>query len=257
VTLEHGEGIVAGAERVGSPVILQISENAVAYHGGNVHPIAAGLHALADSASVPAVLHLDHVESDSVLEQARSAGITSVMVDAGRFPYAQNVHRTATATKDLQAFGAFVEAELGWVGGKDTQVVSAHQPGVRTDPAQAAAYVAATGIDALAVAVGSAHAMTAQTATLDIDLIATLAAAVDVPLVLHGSSGVPDDMLRQACRAGIRKVNVGTALNIAFMTALRESLEGSTGVDPRPHLHIAREAIADRVEHTLRVLGGS
>ena len=232
VTLEHAEGIVAGAVRAARPVILQISENAVGFHGGRVAPIAAALHEIAADAPVPVVLHLDHIESKAVRDQAPAARITSIMIDNGRLPYADNVEQTASTVGLLHRDGVFVEAELGWVGGKDTQVESAHQPGVRTDPAQAAEYVGATGVDALAVAVGSSHAMTSQTATLDLDLIRSLASAVSVPLVLHGSSGVPDDMLRAACDAGMRKINVGTALNIAFTDALRASLSRSDGVDP-------------------------
>ena len=181
---------------------------------------------------MPVVLHLDHIESKAVRDQAPAARITSIMIDNGRLPYADNVEQTASAVGLLHRDGLFVEAELGWVGGKDTQVESAHQPGVRTDPAQAAEYVGATGVDALAVAVGSSHAMTSQTATLDLDLIRLLASAVPVPLVLHGSSGVPDDMLRAACDAGMRKINVGTALNIAFTGALRTSSRGRTGWTP-------------------------
>ncbi len=256
ITLEQAEGIVAGAERVGRPVVLQLSENAVRFHGGRVGPIAAALHEIASAASVPVALHLDHVESADIQDQAGPAGLTSIMVDAGRLAYGENVDYTTTAARDLHERGLFVEAELGYVGGKDSQVFSAHQPGVRTDPAQAAEFVAVTGVDALAVAVGSAHAMTSQTATLDLPLIAALATATRVPLVLHGSSGVPDHLLREACRAGIRKVNVGTAVNIAFTRALRHSLAELDTVDPRPHLAVAREAVAARVEHVLGVLSG-
>ncbi len=254
VTLEHAEGIVTGAERAGQPVILQVSENAVRYHGGRIGPLAAALHQIADDALVPVVLHMDHVESDDVQAQIESARIWSIMIDAGRFPYQENVRRTAVAARSLHGQGIFVEAELGYVGGKDTQVASAHQPGVRTDPVHAAEYVAATRVDALAVAVGSSHAMTSQTATLDLQLIEKLAERVGVPLVLHGSSGVADDMLRDACRAGIRKVNIGTALNIAFTGSLRESLRESSGVDPRPHLDRARAAVAARADHLISVL---
>src|SRR5581483_3151701 len=119
------------------------------------------------------------------------------------------------------ANGLWLEAELGYVGGKPDQPQSAHGAGVRTDPDEARDFVAATGVDALAVAVGSSHAMTTRTATLDAELVAALHRAVAVPLVLHGSSGVPDDSLVTAIRAGITKVNVGTALNVAMTGAVR------------------------------------
>ena len=139
--------------------------------------------------------------------------------------------------------GLYMEAELGEVGGKD----GAHAPGVRTDLTEAAAFVAATGVDALAVAVGSSHAMSQRSALLDFDLIAKLRAAVPVPLVLHGSSGVPDDDLRRAVQAGITKINVGTILNVVFTGAIRERLTDTGIVDPRKYLRPARRAIADTV----------
>jgi fructose-bisphosphate aldolase class II len=256
ITLEHAEAITTGAQRAGRPVILQVSENTVKFHGGQIRPLAAALAALATEAPVPASLHLDHAEAADLWHQAPLAGYSSVMVDCGALPYEQNVDITADVTKLLHGAGLAVEAELGHVGGKHTQVASAHAPGVRTDPRQAAAFVAATGVDALAVAVGSSHAMTTQTAELDIDLIAALRAAVPVPLVLHGSSGVPADTLRAAVRAGIVKVNIGTALNIAYTGALRDALAATTKVDPRPPLQAARSAVADAVAGLLYVISG-
>jgi fructose-bisphosphate aldolase class II len=256
ITLGHAEGIVAGAQRSGRPVILQVSENTVKFHADQIRPLAAALAALADEAGVPVSLHLDHAETPELWRRARQAGYSSVMVDCGSLPYRQNVDVTAEATGQLHALGLAVEAELGYVGGKDTQTADAHAPGVRTDPQQAAEFVAATGVDALAVAVGSSHAMTTQTADLDIDLIAALRDAVPVPLVLHGSSGVPDDTLRQAVRAGIVKVNIGTALNVAYTGALRAALADTTKVDPRMPLTAAREAVGDTVARLLDVVSG-
>jgi fructose-bisphosphate aldolase class II len=147
----------------------------------------------------------------------------------------------------------YVEAELGAVGGKG----GAHTPGVRTDPGEAASFVGATGVDALAVAVGSSHAMLDRTAALDLALIEQLAAAVSVPLVLHGSSGVPDDVLRTAVRAGIVKVNIGTILNVAFTAAVRGALQDDPAlVDPRKYLAPARAAVADTVAHLAAVVSG-
>ena len=257
ITLEHAEAIAQAASRAGQPVILQVSENAVRYHGGLVKPLAAALHAIADAAGSQLALHLDHVEDRRLLDQAAEAGFGSVMFDAGRLPYGENVSSTKAVAAKLRSLGIFTEAELGYVGGKATQVVSAHSPGVRTDPAQAEEYVAATGVDALAVAVGSSHAMTEQTAALDLDLIERLRQQVPVPLVLHGSSGVPDDALRAAVRAGIAKVNVGTALNVAFTTALRSSLSANDSVDPRTHLAAARASTADAVQQFLENLASA
>jgi len=253
ICLEHAEAIVAGAEQVDRPVIVQISENAVKFHGGHLAPLASACAAVASSAAVPVSLHLDHVEDDALLRLAADHGFGSVMYDASKRSYADNVEATRAAAEWGHGCGLWVEAELGEVGGKD----GAHAPGVRTDPDEAAAYVAATGVDALAVAVGSSHAMTDRTAALDHGLIARLALAIPVPLVLHGSSGVPDAELRAAVRAGMLKVNIGTALNIAFTAAIREHLAANPSVvDPRKYLVPARAAMAAVVADQLAVLAG-
>lgn len=255
ITLEYAEGIVAGAEAAGRPVILQLSENAVKFHGRNLRPLSAAMRELAIAATVEVSLHLDHVEDEDLLRQSGEAGFSSVMFDAGRLPYADNVEATARAAAWAHAAGLSIEAELGYVGGKDSQTTSAHAPGTRTDPHQATAYLAATGVDALAVAVGSSHAMTSRTAALDLELIGRLRRAVAVPLVLHGSSGVPDEELTAAVGAGITKVNVGTLLSVAYTGAVQSSLEAAPETtDPRRYLTRARDRIASAVGDILRVV---
>jgi len=155
------------------------------------------------------------------------------MYDASALSYADNVQRTANVAQWCHEREVWVEAELGEIGGKD----GVHMPGVRTKPEEAAAYVAATGVDALAVAVGSSHAMITRDAVLDFGLIGRLRAAVSVPLVLHGSSGVPDQALSAAVRAGLTKINIATQLNKVFTAAVRERLAGDeTMTDPRRYL---------------------
>jgi fructose-bisphosphate aldolase class II len=244
ITLEHAEAIVAGAERTGSPVILQISENAVKFHHGRLRPIAAATAAVAAQSTIAASVHLDHVEDPELLYAIAETGCSSVMFDASKLDYAENVAATKAAADWAHERGLFMEAELGEVGGKD----GAHVPGVRTDPADAVAFVAATGVDALAVAVGSSHAMSARTAALDFELIARLRSVVPVPLVLHGSSGVADEDLRKAVAAGITKINVGTLLNVHFTRSVRSYLASDDAVtDPRRYLAPAREAVAEAV----------
>ena len=244
ITLEHAEAIVAGAEQAGRPVILQISENAVKFHHGKLRPIAAAAVAIATEAAIPASVHLDHVEDRELLHLSANAGASSAMFDASKLDYDANVAATREAADWAHQRGLYLEAELGEVGGKD----GAHAPGVRTDPAEAAAFVAATGVDALAVAVGSSHAMSARTAALDFDLIARLRSAVPVPLVLHGSSGVADEDLRKAVSAGITKINIGTLLNVRFTGAVRTYLAADEVVtDPRRYLAPARVAVSDAV----------
>ncbi|MFF5982133.1 ketose-bisphosphate aldolase [Streptomyces olindensis] len=257
ITLEHVEAVIAGAESVPAPVVLQISENAVRFHGGQLLPLARAAVAAAEHAAVPVALHLDHVQSETLLQQAADAGFSSVMYDAARLPYEENLAATRAAVDRAHAQGLWIEAELGQIGGKNGRPpLDAHAPGARTDPDEARAFVADSGVDALAVAIGSAHAMTTRTATLDHALLKQLSAALDVPLVLHGSSGVPDGELTAAVAGGIAKVNIGTALNIALTGAIREFLaDRPEAVDPRHYLTVGRQAMARVVERTIRVLG--
>jgi fructose-bisphosphate aldolase class II len=259
ITLEHAEAIVAAASEAGRSLILQVSENAIAYHEGAAEPILLATHALAAQASVPLALHLDHLTDQRLVDQAVSGTlrplVSSLMYDAGALAYDDNFARTRAVADAGHESGLWVEAELGYVGGKPGAAQSAHAPGVRTDPEEAASFVAETGVDALAVAVGSSHAMTTRDAQLDLDLIAGLRARVPVPLVLHGSSGVPDDELRRAVAAGITKVNVGTALNVALTAAIRAGLgSDATLTDPRRYLAPARTAMRDSVLHLLEIL---
>ena len=243
IQLEHAEALIDGAEAAGGPVILQISENCVRYHGA-LEPIALATLAAARQAKVPVAVHLDHATSPELVREAVELGLGSVMYDASALDYDANVATTAEMTAYCHDRDVWVEAELGEVGGKD----GVHAPGARTDPEEAARFVAATGVDALAVAVGTSHAMTDRTASVDLDLIAWLSAAVPVPLVLHGSSGVPDADLTRAVQAGIVKVNIATHLNKVFTDALRGYLaDHPTVVDTRKYVAPGRDAVAREV----------
>jgi fructose-bisphosphate aldolase class II len=257
ITLEHVEAVIAGAESAGAPVVLQVSENAVKFRYGRLLPLARAAVAAAERAAVAVALHLDHVQSDHLLRQAFDAGFSSVMYDAARLPYADNLSATRAAADWAHAQGLWIEAELGQIGGKDGRLpLDAHAPGARTDPDQARDFVARTGVDALAVAIGSVHAMTTRTAALDHGLLKRLSAALATPLVLHGSSGVPDDGLVAAVAGGIAKVNVGTALNAAMTAAIRDFLAAHPeAVDSRKYLAVGREAMAREVARIIGVLG--
>ncbi len=249
IQLEHAEGIVAGAERAGRPVVLQVSENTVAYHG-SLAPLARACLIVAEQAAVEVVVHLDHAMRLDLVREAIGLGVPSLMYDASAMAHADNVVATRSVVAEAHAAGVWVEAELGEVGGKD----GVHAAGVRTRPDEAAAYVADTGVDALAVAVGSSHAMLTRDAELDDDLISRLAAAVPVPLVLHGSSGVPDDGLRRAVERGMRKVNVATQLNKVMAAAVRDALSDPALVDPRRYLGPGRHAMTAEVARLLTLL---
>jgi fructose-bisphosphate aldolase class II len=233
LSLEQAEAVAAGAEIAGVGVLLQVSENAIRFHG-RMEPLLAACREIADAASVGIGIHLDHFESAELIDLALGVGprlgVRSIMVDASKRDYAQNIALTASVTSRAHDLGWWAEAELGEIGGKG----GAHAPGVRTDPGEASEFVASTGVDALAVAVGSSHAMTERSAALDLDLIREIASRVSVPLVLHGSSGVPDAELARAVEAGIRKVNIGTVLNVTATTALRSELSRlPDAIDPR------------------------
>jgi fructose-bisphosphate aldolase class II len=253
IQLEHAEAIAAGAEAADAPVILQISENTARYHGG-LAAIGAAALAVARAARVPVAVHLDHATDPELVSQAVELGFGSVMFDAADLPYEENVAATAAVAVDCHRARVWVEAELGEVGGKD----GVDADGARTDPEEAAAYVEATGVDGLAVAVGSSHQMLTRDAALDFDLIARLRAAVPVPLVLHGSSGVADADMSTAIERGMTKINVATHLNKAFTEAVREHLAREpSGVDTRRYLGAGREAVAREVERLLGVLGAA
>ncbi|WP_280319548.1 class II fructose-bisphosphate aldolase [Nocardia wallacei] len=250
VALEHAEAIAAAAVAAKRPAVLQISENTVRYHGG-LGPLARACLAVAADSPAALTVHLDHATSHELIRQAADLGIRSVMYDGSALPYADNVDSTAAIARWCRDHGVFLEAELGAIGGKD----GAHPPGVRTDPDEAVAFVAATGVDALAVAVGSSHAMHTRDARLDDELIARLAAKVPVPLVLHGSSGVPDAGLRSAVRHGMAKINIATRVNILLTRAVRDALAADpTLSDPRRYLGAGRDAMRQEVERLLRVL---
>lgn len=247
IHLENAEAFVRAAERAGQPVVLQISQNAATYHGA-LAPISLGTLEVARRAEVPVVVHLDHAEDLDLVYEAIDLGFTSIMYDGSALDYDDNVRNTAEVVCRAHGAGISVEAELGKVGGKD----GVHAPGVRTDPTEAAAFVASTGVDALAVAVGTSHAMTTRDAALDLELIAAMREALPVPLVLHGSSGVSDEGMVAAIRAGMTKINVSTHLNKIFTAQVREYLdENPAVVDSRKYFARGMNAVGDEVARLL------
>ncbi|WP_163543329.1 class II fructose-bisphosphate aldolase [Occultella kanbiaonis] len=247
VHLDHAEAFVEAATGAGRPIVLQISQNAVKYHGA-LAPIGAGVLAVARAADVPVVVHLDHAEDVALVQDAINLGFTSVMYDGSKLPDDLNRATTRAVVEHAHARGVSVEAELGEVGGKN----GVHDPSARTDPDAAAEFVAATGVDLLAVAVGSSHAMTTRGAQLDLDLIGAIAGRVSVPLVLHGSSGVSDEGMRDAIAAGMTKINVATHLNKIFTTSVRDYLiENMEVVDTRKWFQAGNDAMAAEVTRLL------
>lgn len=249
IHLENAESFVLAAEDANEPVVLQISQNAVKYHG-SLAPLALASIELAKRSTAPVVVHLDHAEDEDLVYEAIDLGFSSVMYDGSHLDYADNVATTKRVVERAHASGVTVEAELGKVGGKD----GVHAPGVRTDPAEAAAFVAETGVDLLAVAVGSSHAMTTRDAQLDLELISQIHSALEVPLVLHGSSGVSDEGIVAAIRAGMTKINVSTHLNKIFTADVRSYLDGDLKVvDSRKYFSSAMNEVREEVARLLKL----
>ncbi|MDY5588376.1 MAG: class II fructose-bisphosphate aldolase [Arcanobacterium sp.] len=250
VLLEHGEAFVRAAEATGLPVILQLSQNAVKYHGGKLRPLGSALLELAAESSAQVCVHLDHAESVELCRAAVDMGFSSIMYDGSKLPDAQNRASTAEIAAYAHEREVSVEAELGEVGGKD----GVHSATARTNPQEAAQFVADTGVDLLAVAVGSSHAMATREAVLDNALISEIKAAVPVPLVLHGSSGVPDAGMVAAIKAGMTKINVSTHLNVVFTEKVRTVLAGDTAiVDPRKYIGPGTNMVQQEVERLLKL----
>lgn len=250
ILLEHAESIISGAQRANLPVILQISQNAIKYHGA-LEPISLATLACSVNAKIPTSVHLDHAEDTELIRRALDLGYDSIMYDGSKLEFSENVKSSKEMTELAHSYGATIEVELGEIGGKD----GVHAPGIRTSPHDAKAFVEETGIDLLAVAVGSSHAMTSRSAELDFDLIAEIHELVRVPLVLHGSSGVSDRDLQSAVRAGMRKINIATHLNHVFTDSIREVLAADSGlVDPRKYIGKARDVMAEEISHLLKLL---
>lgn len=250
VLLDHAEAFVDAAENTGLPLVLQLSQNAVKYHGGRLRPLGRALIELAEASTVPVSVHLDHAESTDLCREAVKLGFTSIMYDGSKLPDVQNRETTAEITAFAHKHGVSVEAELGEVGGKN----GVHDPSARTNPEDAAKFVADTGVDLLAVAVGSSHAMATREAVLDNQLIAAIHELVPVPLVLHGSSGVPDEGMVAAIQAGMTKINVSTHLNVVFTQGVRQILdENPKIVDPRKYVGPATHLVQEEVERLMRL----
>lgn len=245
---------VAVAER--SPIILQFTEGSLNFCGYESIRLLAG--ELARRAPVPVALHFDHGSSFELAAKAIQAGFSSVMIDGSHLPFMENVALTRKVVELAHACGVSVEAELGRVAGKEERISVSDAEATFTDVAEAVSFVAQTGVDALAVAVGTVHGFYGWRPQLAHDLLQRLQAALAVPLVLHGGSGVPDDQIRQAIARGIHKINVATEAKDAWARALRDSLATQPEeYDPRPILRPALRAVQAVVREKIRLFGSA
>ena len=212
------DAVVEEAVQQQAPVLLQIGQRAIRH--GQMSALAARIRRIAGEASVPVGIHLDHCHEVSQVVQALHAGVTSCMIDASSLPLEDNVRLTRQVVEICHYAGVPVEGELGTIQGVEDDVSVADEAAVFTDPEVAAAYVERTGVDALAVAVGSAHGMYRREPRLDLERLRAIRAAVSVPLVLHGGSGIPMGALHAAIARGIAKINFDTELRLAFMEGM-------------------------------------
>lgn len=253
-SLEVIPAVVQVAVEECSPIILQFTEGTLKFCGYDNIRVLAG--ELARTAPVPVALHFDHGASYELAARAIQAGFSSVMIDASKKPFAENVATTRKVVELAHACGVSVEAELGRVAGKEENISVSDAEATYTDVDEAVRFVAETGVDALAVAVGTVHGFYKWEPKLAHGLLEKLQAAVPVPLVLHGGSGVPDEEIRKAIARGIHKVNVATEAKDAWAKALRESLASQPDeYDPRPILKPVMQAVQEVVRTKMRVFG--
>lgn len=254
--LEQIQAIVMAAEEENSPIILQASQGAISYAGLDI--ISAMVLTMAKNTKIPMSLHLDHGTSFEQNIKCLRAGFTSLMFDGSMLPFEENVAITKKLAEIARPIGVSVEGELGRVAGTEDKLSPKEVEALMTQPEQAAEFVKLTGIDALAIAVGSVHRMQVQEAILDIDRIKAVKQLVNVPLVLHGSSGVTDDSMKKAIREGICKINVATALNVAFTQGMSSALKAKPNeVDPRRILSVSREEVKKVVKQKISVFGSA
>jgi len=226
--------VLETADRLRAPVILMVLEMDLETDGGNgwVYQIPQ-ITAAAEHHDIPVVLHLDHANELGTIKKALDGGCTSVMIDGSRMPFDENVALTRKAVELAAPLGASVEAELGHVGGMDLDDKQCAE-NVLTEPEEVARFVEQTGVDALAVSIGTAHGVYRAQPKLNIEKLKELNAASAVPLVLHGGSGTPDDQIRQAVANGICKLNIYADERVAMFRGLKEAAKISQRTDPLP-----------------------
>jgi len=249
--LEMVQAVIAAAEAENAPVMIQTTPGTLKYAGPKC--FAGLVSRLARDASVPVALHLDHGNSYELAEECAREGYTSLMIDGSKLPYEENIALTRRVV--AMACGLPVEAELGTVGGKEDGMEAKPQ---YTDPEQAADFVRQTGISSFAVAIGTAHGIYKGEPKLDLDRLSEVRERVDIPLVLHGTSGVPEDQVRACIARGICKVNYATELRQVFTAAVRKALTDlPDAFDPKKYLAEGRKAVEERVRELIRLLGSN
>jgi ketose-bisphosphate aldolase len=241
------QAIALAAQRTGQPVIFQASPTEYTYCGGPA-ALKAMVDWYVDQTGITGALHLDHGSTLNQVAECLRGGFTSVMLDASRHPYEENVRLTRETVALAREYEAGVEAELGHVLGLEGDLEEV--PGseaAQTDPDQAAEFIAETGADCLAVAIGTIHGVYRGKPEINLARLAQIAARVSVPLVLHGGSGTPDDLIRASIRGGIAKINICTELQQAWLAGIEETLKVNSISVPGKFYTLPRERLIERM----------
>ena len=241
-------GVMQAASSMNMPIILQASPSTIRYLG--VDMTAAIARAAIKKHEVKGWLHLDHAESVDLIKQCLDAGFDSVMIDASEKPFEANVDITSEVVELAKSYGANVEAELGYVA----KLGQSHEKEGFTRPEEAKSFAEQTGIDALAVAIGSAHGFYKKEPNLDLNLLSEIHQTADCALVLHGGSGIPDSQLQEAIRRGIRKINVATEIKDIFMQTLQNDLRDNDEIDLRKVFPPAINRVSELVKQKLLII---
>ncbi len=254
--MEIVQAIMEAAEKENSPVIMQASQGAIKYAG--LEFITAMVKLAAQSVDVPVALHLDHgTDFDQVVKCIRS-GFTSVMYDGSGLPLEENIAVTKKVLDIARPVGVSVEAEIGKIGGTEDDISVSEKEAMYTDPEEARYFVESTGVRSLAVAIGTAHGQYKGEPKLDFERLAKIKSLVKIPIVLHGSSGVPDEAIKKAISLGVCKVNIDTNIREAFVWEMRRVMEANPSeIDPRKILGPARQAAVDIIRSKIRLFGSS
>lgn len=248
--MECIQGVICAAKEMNVPVIIQTTPSSICYAG--VEFFAAGVEAILRETGVTAALHLDHGSSYELAARAMKAGYTSVMFDGSKLPMEENIAGTKKVVELGRIFGVSVEAELGCIGGKEDDTQAA---GMFTEACDAERFVRETGVDSLAVAIGTAHGFYKGSPHIDIGRLKEIRSRVEIPLVLHGTSGVPEETVRVCIQNGMCKVNYATDLRCAFTEAVRKALGNEPlAVDPKRYLGPAREAVKEAAKDRIRLV---
>ncbi|NBI31072.1 class II fructose-1,6-bisphosphate aldolase [Chengkuizengella marina] len=254
--LEFSQAIVQAAMEENSPFIFGVSEGALKYMG--IEFTVAMAEAAAKQSGLPIALHLDHGSSFEVAMKCIRAGFSSVMFDGSHHSYEENVRLTKEVVKTAHAMGVSVEGELGTIGGVEDDISVDESDANLAKPEEAIRFYEETGVDCLAIAVGTAHGMYSGEPDIKFDIIEEVTKNIPVPVVLHGGSGVPDEMIRKSIEAGVGKINVNTENQVALTNAIRNVLNSNDSVyDPRKYLGPGKEAMVEVVKSKIKLFGSS